>query len=197
MADQPNPVEGLLMAWGAKSRHERGYDYAWVKRRAEIMKRDCGLCQACKRAGRTTLAYAVDHIVSKAKATALRWTRAQMDDPKNLDHSGERIVVVHLDCSIAAALRDLLSHRAADDPLVTNAATDLTRDNAEDLVPAWWRPVRPEVDAGDRYLRATLTFKAIRLRLVGLVVNGGASSQDAGGSERQDGLEHSGELSSR
>lgn len=73
------------MAWGTKSRHERGYDYAWVKRRAEIMKRDCGLCQACKRAGRTTLAYAVDHIVSKAKATALRWTRAQMDDPKNLE----------------------------------------------------------------------------------------------------------------
>ncbi len=73
------------MAWGAKSRHERGYDSAWVKVRNEVMRRDCGLCQVCKRAGRTTLAHAVDHIVSKAKAATLKWDRAKTDDPTNLE----------------------------------------------------------------------------------------------------------------
>lgn len=73
------------MVWGAKSRHERGYDSAWVKVRNEVMRRDCGLCQTCKRAGRTTLAHAVDHIVSKAKAAALHWPRAKTDHPSNLE----------------------------------------------------------------------------------------------------------------
>lgn len=73
------------MAWGTKSRHERGYDSVWVKVRNEVMKRDHGLCQPCNRAGRTTQAYAVDHIVSKAKAASLRWTRAKTDHPSNLE----------------------------------------------------------------------------------------------------------------
>ena len=30
--------------------------------RARVMTRDCGLCQACKRGGRLTLATEVDHI---------------------------------------------------------------------------------------------------------------------------------------
>ena len=49
------------------------------------MARDAGQCQLCKRAGRMTLARAVDHIVSKARAATLRWTRAQTDDPSNLE----------------------------------------------------------------------------------------------------------------
>ena len=73
------------MAWGTKSRHERGYDAAWVKVRNEVMERDCGLCQPCKRAGRATLAHAVDHIISKAKAALLRWPRAKTDHPSNLE----------------------------------------------------------------------------------------------------------------
>jgi 5-methylcytosine-specific restriction protein A len=73
------------MVWGTKSRHERGYDSAWVKVRNQIMERDEGECQRCKRAGRTTLARAVDHIISKAKATELRWTRAKTDHPSNLE----------------------------------------------------------------------------------------------------------------
>jgi 5-methylcytosine-specific restriction protein A len=77
------------MAWGTKSRHERGYDYAWVKVRNEVMKRDHGLCQPCNRAGRTTLAHAVDHIVSKARAAAMSWTRAQTDHPSNLEATCE------------------------------------------------------------------------------------------------------------
>jgi 5-methylcytosine-specific restriction protein A len=73
------------MAWGAKSRHERGYDYAWVKVRKLVMERDNGLCQPCHRAGRVALAHAVDHIVSKAKAAQLRWSRARTDHPSNLE----------------------------------------------------------------------------------------------------------------
>jgi len=73
------------MVWGTKSRHERGYDSAWVKVRNQVMERDEGECQRCKHAGRTALARAVDHIVSKAKAAELRWTRAKTDHPSNLE----------------------------------------------------------------------------------------------------------------
>ncbi|KQQ93637.1 HNH endonuclease [Massilia sp. Leaf139] len=72
------------MVWGTKSRHERGYGTAWVKLRTRIMERDCGLCQVCKKDGRVTVAYAVDHIVSKANAARLRWTSEQVDHPSNL-----------------------------------------------------------------------------------------------------------------
>jgi 5-methylcytosine-specific restriction protein A len=73
------------MVWGTKSRHERGYDYAWVKLRRQILARDEGQCQRCKRAGLTMLAQAVDHIVSKAEAARRRWTREQVDHPSNLE----------------------------------------------------------------------------------------------------------------
>jgi 5-methylcytosine-specific restriction enzyme A len=48
------------------NRHARGYDTTWTKTRARIMRRDCGICQPCKRAGRAAEAREVDHIVSKA-----------------------------------------------------------------------------------------------------------------------------------
>ena len=73
------------MVWGTKSRHERGYDSAWVKVRNAVMERDGGQCQRCKRAGRMTLARSVDHIVSKAKAMTLHWTLAKTDNPSNLE----------------------------------------------------------------------------------------------------------------
>lgn len=50
-----------------------------------MAQRDCGRRQSRKRTSRMTLARAVDHIVSKAKAAALRWTRAQTDHPSNLE----------------------------------------------------------------------------------------------------------------
>ena len=34
----------------------------WMAIRAQVMTRDCGLCQACKHAGRLNLAVQVDHI---------------------------------------------------------------------------------------------------------------------------------------
>lgn len=45
----------------------RGYGAAWRKIRQRIMERDGGLCQPCLRLGFTVLAYAVDHIVNKAR----------------------------------------------------------------------------------------------------------------------------------
>ncbi len=50
-----------------ESRHARGYGTAWDRKRKAVMYRDFGLCQVCKRAGRSTLAAEVDHIVPKAK----------------------------------------------------------------------------------------------------------------------------------
>jgi 5-methylcytosine-specific restriction protein A len=82
------------MVWGTKSRHERGYDYAWVKLRKQILERDEGQCQPCKRAGLTVLAHAVDHIVSKARATQLRWPRARTDHPSNLEAICDRCHLV-------------------------------------------------------------------------------------------------------
>lgn len=50
------------------SRHERGYDAAWVRRRARILKRDAGICQHCKREhGFVHAGTEVDHIVPKAE----------------------------------------------------------------------------------------------------------------------------------
>lgn len=39
---------------------------AWMTTRGRIMKRDCGLCQQCKREGRLQLAEQVDHKVELA-----------------------------------------------------------------------------------------------------------------------------------
>jgi len=42
---------------------ERKRGYAGVLDRKRIRERDCGLCQQCKREGRTTIGHPVDHIV--------------------------------------------------------------------------------------------------------------------------------------
>jgi 5-methylcytosine-specific restriction protein A len=57
--------QGGWVATRRTSRHERGYGTAWDRIREQIMVRDFGLCQVCKRAGRLTFAHAVDHIVPK------------------------------------------------------------------------------------------------------------------------------------
>jgi 5-methylcytosine-specific restriction endonuclease McrA len=55
-------------AWKDRgSAHSRGYGHAWRKRRAAVLVRDLGLCQPCLRAGRTTVAVAVDHVLNKAR----------------------------------------------------------------------------------------------------------------------------------
>lgn len=47
------------------SASERGYDWNWQKLRERVLTRDCGICQPCKRAGRTSLANICDHIIPK------------------------------------------------------------------------------------------------------------------------------------
>lgn len=58
------------------NRHERGYGNAWLKVRASVLRKDKGLCQACRKAGRVTSATDVDHIVNKARGGG--------DEPENL-----------------------------------------------------------------------------------------------------------------
>ena len=59
-----------------RSTTERGYGAQWQKLRRDILQRDHGLCQPCKRAGRVTLATEVDHIRNKAQGGK--------DNPANL-----------------------------------------------------------------------------------------------------------------
>lgn len=60
-----------------RSRHERGYGAEWSKLRRQVLRRDKGLCQSCRRAGRATVATEVDHIVAKA--------RGGLDELSNLE----------------------------------------------------------------------------------------------------------------
>lgn len=72
------------MAWSKESRQSRGYGAAWDRIRKVILKRDCGLCQPCRRKGLVTPARTVDHIVSKARAASLRWSQTRIDAASNL-----------------------------------------------------------------------------------------------------------------
>lgn len=47
------------------TRHQRGYDSAWDKRRERVMQRDAGICQPCLRHGIVHPGQAVDHIVPR------------------------------------------------------------------------------------------------------------------------------------
>jgi 5-methylcytosine-specific restriction protein A len=62
-----NEQQRQQMAWSKESRQSRGYGAAWDKLRKQVMQRDCGICQTCRKQGRVTIAQAVDHIRSKAK----------------------------------------------------------------------------------------------------------------------------------
>jgi 5-methylcytosine-specific restriction protein A len=72
--------------WPTESRHKRGYGAEWDKVRKLVLKRDGHLCQCthCRAEGRTTIATEVDHIVSRATAQALGWSKARAEHPSNL-----------------------------------------------------------------------------------------------------------------
>ncbi|MCP5009014.1 MAG: HNH endonuclease [Aestuariibacter sp.] len=56
-------------AWATttKTNTERGYSTAWRKLRKIIIRRDQGLCQACRRKGKVTAGRDVDHITPKSR----------------------------------------------------------------------------------------------------------------------------------
>lgn len=70
--------------WSKESRQSRGYGAAWDKIRLRILKRDCGICQPCRREHRLTPGNTVDHIINKAKAATLGWSQTQIDADTNL-----------------------------------------------------------------------------------------------------------------
>lgn len=70
--------------WSKESRQSRGYGAPWTKIRLRILKRDCGICQSCKKAGRVSMGNQVDHIISKAKAKKMGWGQEQIDADTNL-----------------------------------------------------------------------------------------------------------------
>jgi 5-methylcytosine-specific restriction protein A len=72
------------MAWSTESRQSRGYGAQWEKIRKQVVKRDGGMCQECKRGGRVIAGREVDHIVNKAKAKKMGWTDDQIDALTNL-----------------------------------------------------------------------------------------------------------------
>ncbi len=47
------------------STEQQGLGWSWQKLRLQILKRDCGLCQPCARAGRITPGNEVDHIIPR------------------------------------------------------------------------------------------------------------------------------------
>ena len=55
-----------MTSWHKTSSSSRGYGAAWRKKRKQILLRDGGLCQPCRRAGFITQATEVDHIQSRA-----------------------------------------------------------------------------------------------------------------------------------
>jgi len=82
-------ILGALMSrsnWPTESRHQRGYGAEWEKVRKLVLERDGNLCQCrhCKGEARTTIATEVDHIVSRATAQSLGWSKARTEDPSNL-----------------------------------------------------------------------------------------------------------------
>ena len=58
------------------NRHQRGYGTEWERLRLTILKRDCYLCQSCRKEGRVIAGNIVDHILNKDNGGT--------DDPENL-----------------------------------------------------------------------------------------------------------------
>lgn len=56
---------------------ERGLGWKWQMFRRRILKRDLYLCQPCRKAGRTTPATEVDHIIPRAKGGQMTDDNAQ------------------------------------------------------------------------------------------------------------------------
>lgn len=74
------------MPWSKESRQSRGYGPEWEKVRVKVIARAKGMCEQCARKGRVAAGRDVDHIVSRAKARAMRWSHARTEHPNNLQY---------------------------------------------------------------------------------------------------------------
>lgn len=80
------------MAWsGGKT--SLSHDSEWRRIRKRILERDQYLCRCarCVASGRLRPASEVDHVVSRAKAARLGWTREQM-------HADSNLVAINREC---------------------------------------------------------------------------------------------------
>lgn len=74
------------MPWSKESRQSRDYGPEWEKARVKVIERAKGMCEECARQGRVSVGKDVDHIVSRAKAKVLRWSRAKTEALSNLQY---------------------------------------------------------------------------------------------------------------
>lgn len=93
---------GWTTSHDGKTAAQRGLDYAWQKLRKRILSRDGGLCRI-KGAGCEYVAREVDHIIGRAKAESIGWTRAQMDAESNLQSTCKRCHKAKSEAEAAAA----------------------------------------------------------------------------------------------
>ncbi|MGI4937992.1 MAG: HNH endonuclease [Janthinobacterium lividum] len=70
--------------WSKESRQSRGYGPDWDKLRLVILARDKSICQPCRKRGLIHPGREVDHIISKANAEKMGWSKQQIDSPSNL-----------------------------------------------------------------------------------------------------------------
>lgn len=74
------------MAWSKESRQSRGYGAEWEKLRLQVIERAKGMCEECARQGRVAMGRDVDHVVSRAKAHMLGWTKRKTEALTNLQY---------------------------------------------------------------------------------------------------------------
>ena len=89
-------ILGALMSRSnrpTESRHKRGYGAEWDKVRKLVLEHDGHLrqCRHCMAEGRTTIAAEVDHIVSRAIAQSLGWSKARTEHPIGAQRRNVRI----------------------------------------------------------------------------------------------------------
>lgn len=74
------------MAWSKESRQSRGYGAEWEKVRRRVIERAKGMCEQCMLEGKVVQGKDVDHIVSRARAKVLGWSKAKTEAMSNLQY---------------------------------------------------------------------------------------------------------------
>jgi len=90
-----------MSQWPTGSRQSRGYGPEWQRVRKVVLERDGQLCQCkhCKSEGRTAIATEVDHVVSRANAKAMGWSKERTEHPANLQ-------AINTDCHMRKTIEE-------------------------------------------------------------------------------------------